>query len=257
MSAKTRQYTTRILHASGLVEPTKQLLREWNLARDVDANLSAFKGAGALFRTSTQRAKELLSLIEARYLREPQVLRGLVSLAKARAEYPILELILGYHAALRDDLLFDFAADFLFPLRLRGAGHVSSDEAHDFLGQLEAPDGPTSWASPTMRAASRKLLTAWRDFGLLEGEAKKSITTRAIPTEAVVWIATHRSAEVVRAADLAEDRAFRLLLLTPEEVERHLRAADARGLLRYQGGGAIARLDLHHPSVEALAHALE
>lgn len=251
-----RGYTTRVLRATALIEATKHLLREWDGSRPEAENLDLFRRPGALVKTSHQRTGDLLAVLRARYLEDAGLRRALVRLAQTRPQWPTLELVLGYHASMKDDLLFDFAADFLYSRRLAGVRSVSTDDAYDYLRGLGLLEAPYSWSSTTVRALSVKLLTAWRDYGLLRGKAKKTFSTDPIPTSVVVWIATDRAPQVPSAMDLAEHRAFRLLLLTPEEVERHLRAADTRGWLRFQGAGTVARLDLTHHSIEDLANAL-
>lgn len=252
----TARYTTRILKGAGLVEPAKEVLRGWQLERGLEANLAPFRRAGALGRVSAQRTGDILSIITSRYLEDAHVRRALVRLAQSRPEWPTLEMVLGYHAALADRLLFDCAARLLYARRARGLSTVTADDVYAFLGEKGLLEGEGPWSSRTARRVARNLLSAWRDFGVLEGEAKKTLNRKGVPTAVVVWIATHLSSASSPPPNLQDAEAFRLVLLTPEEVERHLVAADARGWLRYQGGGAVARLDLHHASVEELAHAL-
>jgi len=251
-----RAYTTRILKGAALVSYAKELLRDWDEGRPLDENLASFRKSGAFGRASAGRAAEILRVLQARYLQNDDVRRGLVLLTRARPEPPTLELILGYHAALTDRLLFDFAADFLYEQRRFRAAHVSVDDGMRFLRDAGVFRGPKAWSTATGQEVARKLLTAWRDFGLLRGDAKKALLPPTPPVVAVVWVAMHVRANAPGARRLAEDRAFRLFLLTPEEVEARLVAASDRGLLAFHGAGLVGRIDWRFDSLEALARAV-
>ena len=248
-------YSTRILKGAALVPYAKELLRDWDEARSNDENMDGYRRSGAFGRASQGRAVAILRVLGERYLADEDVRRGLSILCRARPEPPTIEHVLAYHAALTDPLLYDFGAEFLFSRHRLGLNTISLHDAVEFLSERGVLAEPRPWSMATTEEVSRKLLTAFRDFGFLRGAARKTLTTSLPPPLAVVWVATHRI-RVGAPPRLVDDRSFRLLLLSPDEAESRLRVADDLGLIRVEGAGAVARIDLRHRSLEELARAV-
>lgn len=254
-AAANRGYTTRVLKGAALVSYSKELLRDWDEEMSLDQNLELYHHSGSFGRASRGRAGEILRVLRERYLNDEDVRKALSILCRARPEAPTIEHVFAYHAALTDPLLFDFAADFLWRRHRTSLRTVTVPDAVEFLTERGVLEGSRPWSTSTTEEVSRKLLTAFRDFGFLRGAVKKALTTALSPPFAVAWVATHRM-KLGSPGRLVEDPAFRVLLLTPEETENQLRAADRLGLVRVQGAGLVARIDPRHGSLEELARAL-
>jgi hypothetical protein len=249
-------YATRILKGAGLVTYAKDLLAEWDEKIPFEENLAKFRRSGMFGKASAARAGDVLSVLNTRYLHDESTRRGLVRLRRARPAPPTLELVLGFHAAMTDQLLFDFAADFLFDRRERGLTSVSQDDAIGFLTKLGVARPPYAWSSRTITRVARQLLTAWRDFGLLTGTSRKRLTDRPVPIPAFLWVAAFLKESTGSTAGLFHDRAFRLLLLSPTDVESMFASASRQGWLQLSGGGPLARIEWRYTTVEEVASAL-
>jgi len=249
-------YTTRILKGAGLTTYARDVLAEWQEDLDFDDNLRRFQRSGVFGRASAGRASEILRVIDSRYLRYDHVRRGLGALIRARSPRSTIDLLLGYHAACSDRLLFDFGSRALYEWRVAGRDTVSTSDGLRFL---ERPDvlGPQlgGWSSATATEVIRKLLTAWRDFGLLRGAARKRIVRPDVDPLAIAWVVTDRFSKTAGTRVLVRDPVFRLFLLSEEEVEASLHAADGAGLLRVEGGGEIVRVTPLFANVQELADA--
>lgn len=255
--ARATVYTARILKGAGLTAYAREILREWDETLGVEENLGRFRRSGAFGRSSERRANDILRVLSARYLGDADVRRGLGALARGRVDPMTIDLLLGYHAAQADRLLFDFAADFIYETYRRGVVEVGLDAALRFLEERGLTGGERgAWSVGTGTEIARKLLTAWRDFGLLRGASTKRIVAPHVPPLVAAWIATDRHRVVRATRSLLEDRAFRLVLLDADGVERALRAASDAGLLYFQGGGAVAHVTPKFQSLEELAHAV-
>lgn len=254
-TAPVAAYSTRILKGAALVPYAKELLRDWDEARSLDENLEGYRRSGSFGRASQGRAVEILRVLRERYLADDGVRKGLSVLCRARPEPPTVEHVLAYHAALTDPLLFDFGSDFLWNRHRSSLTTVAVHDAVEFLAARGVLEGPRPWSTATTEEVARKLLTAFRDFGFLRGAARKTLGASLSPPLAVAWVATHRT-RVGAPARLVDDRAFRVLLLTPDEAEGRLRAAADLGLLRVEGAGLVTRVDLRYRTLEELARAV-
>lgn len=146
--------------------------------------------------------------------------------------------------ALRDRLTFDFVTGVLWP-----KGHdlrplVSRNHVLDFLKQAaDRQPQIERWAETTRVKLAGSILTALRDFGVLEGQQKKFIVRQALPlstAEALVRILTK---EGTRGRQVLQDSTWHLFLLTESEVATILAKLAQQGTLQFEKVGSTVVLE--------------
>jgi len=250
-------YTSRIIKAGALLSDTKTLLANWDGTTPVRDNLDRFRRENLFGKASRSRVEDVLAIFRQRYLSEPQATGALVVLVKGRLPAQALDRILYFHAARADRLLYDVVTEVLLPLSARGISDVDPGEVRRALS-VWVRQGKTSgdWSENTIVRMTQGLLSALRDFGVLQGAVHKKIAPAYLPVEAFAYVAFYLKQHQPSGAMLVELPDWGLFLLGREAVERFLFEAHQRGLLEYHAAGSVTRLNFPAPTLEEYAHAL-
>jgi hypothetical protein len=100
------------------------------------------------------------------------------------------------------------------------------------------------------------MLATLRDFGILEGAAKKRIAPVYLPVESFAYIAFALHQDSVSGPHLVQHRGWLLFLFSPPVVEHMFLEADRHGLLRFQAAGKIVRIDFPAQRFEEMANVI-
>ena len=120
---------------------------------------------------------------------------------------------------------------------------VSVAEVHRTLRQWVMAGKTTSiWSDGTLRRVVQGLLSALRDFGVLQGAVHKRIAPAYLPLQAFCYIAFYLKQEQASGAKLLDMTDWKLFFLPREGVERSLVEAHQHGLLEYHAAGSVTRL---------------
>jgi hypothetical protein len=250
-------YSSRIIKAGALLPDAKTLLSQWDVAASTAENLDRIRRDNLLGKASRSRVDDIIAIFRQRYLCEPYVTRSLVVLVRGRLPAQALDRILYFHAARADCLLHDVVTDVLVPLRARGITDVDPREIRRTLSAW-AGEGKVGgeWSESTTARVAQGLLSALRDFGILQGAVHKRIAPAYLPVEAFAYVAFYLKQHQPSGARLVELPDWGLFLLDREAVERFLFEGHQRGLLEYHAAGSVTRLDFPAPTLEEYAHAL-
>jgi hypothetical protein len=162
----------------------------------------------------------------------------------------VTDRVLYYHAALADDLLYDFVVDFLFHKRIERHHQVTIDETEEFLAALERRGRLEHRWTPTIRTkVGRGLLAACRDFHILEGRIQKHFAPLALPMEVFVYAAYYLKEKIGSAARIVEHSDWRLFFFDPPEVEQMFIRAQQDNWLTYHSAGRVIRVDWYHATL--------
>ena len=96
------------------------------------------------------------------------------------------------------------------------------------------------------------MLATLRDFGILEGTAKR-IAPVYLPVESFAYIAFALQQEGASGLHLVQHQDWFLFLFSPPVVEHMCLEADRHGLLRFQAAGKIVRIDFPAHNFEEIA----
>ena len=147
--------------------------------------------------------------------------------------------------------------EVLVPMRERGLVDIG---VHDFQRPLiewvEQGKTVSSWSDTTILRVAQELLATLRDFGVLEGAAKKRIAPAFFPVESFAYIAFYLKQHQPSGAKLIELPDWKLFFLHRESVERLLFEAHQHSLLEYHVAGSVTRLTFPAETLEEYANVL-
>ncbi len=244
MKSKKRIYSSRILKAGALLDETKALLSIWDESANTRDNIARFQHENILGKASRSRSNDILIAFRQRYLVDENLMRSLILLIKGGCSAEIVDRILYFHTAMSDTLIHDFATDLLWSKYHRGLREVSVNETRDWIKKKIA-EGRTikPWSDSTLIRSASGLVSALRDFGILNGKKHKQIAPIYVPIGAFCYIAFYLHSLGFSGKSLLESVEWRLFMLYPQDVERLLIEAHQVHLLEYRAAGSVIRID--------------
>lgn len=250
-------YSSKIIKAGALLPDTKLLLEYWDDEVDVEENLDRVRQENLFGKASRSRVEDILLIFRQRYLEDPELLKALVILAKSRMPAESLDRILYFQAARSDPLLHDLVTQVLAEWAERGDKEVRPAEVQNWV-QEQVEEGRTEkpWSEPVQRRVVQGLLSALRDFGILEGQVKKRIAYPYLPVDAFTFIAFQLYLGGRSGERLLNDEEWKLFLIPDGMVERFFLEAHQEGFLEYHAAGSVVRLDFPRQSLEEYARVI-
>jgi hypothetical protein len=250
-------YTSRIIKAGALLTDTKTLLRQWNDTQSVPENLDRIRRANIFGKASRSRVEDILTIFRQRYLMSEEVTRSLVILVRRNFPDESLKRALYFFAAQADTLLHDVVTELLPILRAQGKTDIHPMSIRAVLIEWMNEGRMTGrWSDTTLERTTRELLATLRDFGILQGGAKKRLAPLYLPREAFAYIAFYLQQRQPSGERLLNDPEWQLFFLSAQMVERCFLEAHQWHLLEYHAAGSIIRITFPATSLEEYAYAL-
>ena len=250
-------YSSKIIKAGALIGDTKTLLSHWDASVSVAENIDRIQRDNVFGKASRSRVEDILAIFRQRYLAEECVAKALVALVRGKFPAAALERIFYFHSARADLLLHDAVTEILVPLHAQGLVDINMQEFQRSLAKWVAEGKTTGhWSEPTITRISQGLLSALRDFGILQGTGNKKIAPSFLPTESFAYIVFYLKQHQPSGAKLLELPDWELFFLSREGVERFLFEAHQRGLLEYHVAGSVTRLTFPANTLEEYANVL-
>jgi hypothetical protein len=250
-------YSSKIIKAGALIGDTKTLLSHWDVDASVEQNINRVQRHNVFGKASRSRVEDILAIFRQRYLTERSVTRALVALVRGKFPTAALEHLLYFHSARADQLLHDAVTEILVPLHARGLVDINVQNFQRSLTKW-VDEGKTTghWSEPTIIRISQGLLSALRDFGVLQGAANKKIAPAYFPIESFAYVVFYLKQSQPSGAKLIELPDWKLFFLQREGVERFLFEAHQRDLLEYHVAGSVTRLTFPAKTLEEYANVL-
>lgn len=250
-------YTSRIIKAGALIGDTKTLLSHWEVDSSLEDNLKRVRQQNVFGKASRSRVEDILGIFRQRYLTESSVTKALITLLQRKFQTSALERVLYFHAACADQLLHDAVTEVLFPRQERGLVDIAVPDLQQPLSKW-VDEGKTTghWSQQTIIRTAQGLLSALRDFGILQGAVNKKIAAPYLPVEAFAYIVFYLKQHQPSGAQLIALRDWKLFFLRREGVERLLFEAHQRDLLEYHVAGSVTRLTFPAGNLEEYANVL-
>ncbi len=260
MAASSRLYNSRVQKGGALIPEVRALLRVWDPEADTDELVEELTRRNFLGKSTRARMRDVL-----RRTFVPRYVNGMPSDAwrslqpLERAGFPPDQMLslLYYHAARSERLIYDFASEVVYDIYRAGLSEVPVQQALDFIARA-VRDGriDPAWSASVSLKVARGVLAALRDFGILEGRARKCIRPPSLAVPAFAYIAFCVKHQAASGQGTLCHRDWRLLLLDRGDVERLLVAAHQQDLLWYQAAGSVVRIDFPTDNLVEYAHAL-
>lgn len=199
-----------------------------------------------LTQRSRKNRERIWTLIQQRYL-IPTMPWLTSTLADATASGShsrefVSQLYLLY--ALRDRLTFDFVTNVLSVKGHQARPVVSRNDVLDLLNQAaDRQPQIERWTESTRIKLAGSILTALRDFGVLEGQQKKVLVRPALPLSTAEVLLRVLTVEGCRGRQAIQDATWRLFLVTEQEVASTLAKLAQQGRIRFEKTGTTVVLE--------------
>lgn len=244
-------YTTRLQKGGALLEETRALVRAWSDApteelreRIVQTNL-----------LNKQTRARMGDVYQRTFL--PRFIRGPIPnawkfvrpLEDADAPLAIVRPIYYWISAKAEPLLSDFCREYILPRAAIVRAGIGTEEVVCWLHSKGC-----RWSPTVARKVARGLLAALRDFGLLEGRAKKRLASFSLPIAAFAYLALCLRATGAVSHSLVRHPDWELFLLRPGDVEHFFLLAHQDRLLEYHAAGSTVSISFPTESLNEYAH---
>lgn len=250
-------YSSKIIKAGALIGDTKTLLSHWDVDASVSENIKRLQRENVFGKASRSRVEDILAIFRQRYLIEESVTRALVILSLGKFATAGLDRLLYFHSARADQLLHDVVTEAFVPMLDQGLVDIGVHDLQRLLVEwVEQGKTARSWSEITILRAAQELLATLRDFGVLQGAAKKRIVPAFLPVEAFAYVAFYLRQHQPSGVKLIGLPDWKLFFLNREGVERFLFEAHQRGLLEYHVAGSVTRLTFPVRTLEEYANVL-
>jgi len=191
------------------------------------ASLAAVQAACLSGRILRQRAREtrrqIWNALHHRYFawNPPRwVLADLADAARGEATDARFVGLAYIHYARRDRLTFEFVTEKLSALWMARTVEVRRDDVLDFIAGCEGREARVKrWRETTRKKLAGNVLSALRDFGLLDGVQRKKIRRPTVRPEVALHLWRLLHGEGLRGRALVEARDWRLFLWEVADVQ--------------------------------------
>ena len=247
----TRAFTTRLQKGGAWLDDMRVLVREWDDRVLTEANEHELAGRVLGKRTRSRASDTYRRAFLPRFIEgdPPKAWKLVRTLEDREVALEIIRPVYYWITARSDKLLYDFVTQELFAASRRHDPHVRINEVARWItSRLEAQN--QRWTPTVTLKVARGLLAALRDFGILEGTAKKRISPVYLPVEAFAYIAFCLHELGASGEALVSHRDWRLFLMSPAVSERLFIEASQRRLLQFEAAGKIYRVEFPASTVE-------
>lgn len=247
-------FSSRIIKGGALLEESLRLVEYWDDSCSAEENLKVFRTRNLLGKRSRARAEDTLAILRQRFVEPgPHIIPTLRALT-LRAEG--FRDACYYEAARNDELLAYTASHLLREFRDRGRAHVNVNETEDALLRSSTDEALNEWGESTRTRVVHGLLSALRDFGVLEGKANKRIAPPSISFTGFVYVLGRLREDVSSSFELVTSPVWSWWLLERSQVRGHLLEADREGIISYMDVGSTVRIDWRLDGLEDLVRAV-
>ena len=251
------KYKARFHHFGAMIDEMRLLVARFDPEAPIDAWVDELIRENVLGKTSRSWTKEVI-----RGVFIPRFVTGyfenawkhLRVLEDKGADLSLIRTLMYYHTAKNDLFFYDFVTIELYEGFYMGHLDIAAADVFKFIQKCEPEQFNKPWSDYVQRRLSRGVMATLRDFGILEGKAKKKIANFFLPIEAFACIAFLIQSTTPSGEMILNHSDWKLFLLNSHSVERMFLEAHQRGLLNYNAAGNIVRIEFMHKSIEELAH---
>lgn len=245
---------SNIIKGGALLDDSRRLVEAWDRDVDAAANLQRIREQNALGKPSRSRLNEVLewSLVPRLVDAGPHVIPALQGLLDRPAAF---REACYYEATRAEPLLAAFGEEALWGWYEDGRSAVRTEDVQLWLQGLTAAGRLRSWGDRVTRRAAHGLLSAARDFGVLEGKALKRFATPRMTAPGFAYVAFREHEQGRSSRGILESTIWRRWLLDRDHVSDLTVQAERLGVLRFARVGSAIRIDWRAATLEEVTHA--
>jgi hypothetical protein len=241
----TGPFSARNSSKGALIDEANRVFAALARGQSVETVRDQVLGGALLTQRSRENRERIWSSIQQRYLihTAPWLTSKLAKLCESGPHNSEFVSLLYLLYALRDSLTFDFVTSVL-SVKGQSRPVVSRNDVLDFLNQAAGRQPQIErWTESTRIKLAGSILTALRDFGVLEGQQKKFLVRPVLPLSTAEALLRVLIAEGCRGRQVLQDSAWRLFLLTEPEVALSLAKLAQQGTIRFEKAGTTVVLE--------------
>jgi Putative inner membrane protein (DUF1819) len=244
-------YTTRLQKGGALLEETRAIVRVWSEAPTEELRDKIVQTNLLNKQTRARMADVYRRTFLPRFLQGPIPNAWKLVRPLEDAEAPVQVVRPAYYwvSSKAEPLLADFCREYILPrLAIVRAG-VGTEEVVSWLQSKGCP-----WSPAVTAKVARGLLAALRDFGILEGRAKKRLASFSLPVAAFAYLAFCLRTTGAVSRSLVCHPDWEPFLLRPADVEHLFIEAHQDRLLEYHAAGSTVSISFPTESLDEYAH---
>ena len=239
-------YSSRNTSKGALLNEASRILGQLSGGRSLqEIHREALVGS-LLPQKSRNTRRHIWTAINRRYFADTPawVIDDLSAAAREHPHSPGFVSLLYLHFALRDRLTYDFVTRIVWSGWLQNNLRTTRQEVLSFLDEA-SKDQPQirGWSNSSRLKLAGNILTALRDFGVLQGVQRKVITKPDLPLGTAEHLLRILTAQGLKGSQVIRCSDWRLFLRTEEEVAELLRKLGQFGGIRFERGGSTVVLE--------------
>lgn len=243
MSGVQEKYTSKIIKSGALINETRSILSYWDSDINKDKNYERIFGNNLLAKSSRTRVRNIIKTFDKRY-GSYDLLNSLIVFEKNNLPSTFIEKILYYYSAREDNLLHDFVCEIIYPNYRTGVREITTQEVIPALLKWSNNSKTIEpWSEKTCLSIAQHLLATGRDFKVLSGSVRKTISPSLLPVPAFAFIAFQMKMDGLSGNQILKSNSWKLFLLDELTIERFFIEAHQDGLLNYDAAGKVIRVD--------------
>ncbi len=229
----TGPYVTNNTAKTGLLDETRQFLLTYADLGDVTETYQTLINGGLPQRSRSTR-RSILQVVQQRLTSwnpPAWVLDDLVAFARD-ARPDVLRIALLLHVPRQDAVLYNVVQRVIVPRWRDGERFIVRADVQRFLDEEQASHPEIGdWTHATREKLAGNVLSILRDYGLLQGTARKRIVEPVVPPEAVRHLVRLLQAEGVKPEELPHHPDWQLWLWDAARAGAAVREANQEVLL--------------------------
>jgi bacteriophage exclusion system BrxA-like protein len=240
-------YSARNSSKGALIEETSRVVAALNSGIPLEMVRQQVHDGDILTQRSWSNRRRIWTSVQQRYLQSsPEWIVGWLRRALdagSQSREFITALYVLY--SLKDKLTFDFVTTTLWSKGYQNQPVVSRNDVLDLLEQASTTQPQIRrWSESTRIKLAGSILTALRDFGLLEGKQKKVLVRPVLPLLTAEFLLRLLVAEGSAGKQILEDPTWRLFLLSPTDVSAALGKLAQSHVIRFERAGTTIVLEV-------------
>lgn len=255
-----KTYKARFHHYGAMIDEMRLLVRYYEPNLPKQEWVQFVINHNLLGKASRMWVRELITgVFYPRFVngQVPNVVHHLKILENRNVNVDIIRSIMYFHTALNDVFLYDFVTLRLFEKYYSGQVSVSARDVYQFILETPPEKFNNPWSDYIKHRLSRGVMATLRDFGILEGKARKQIANYHLPLETFVYVAFILNEKIASGEKLLGHPHWKLFLLTPHIVERMFLNAHRENYLSYQAAGGVIRIEFNFSNLEEFLRGLD